>query len=155
MIRYVIAVVLATAVLGLGFAALDEGAAIRGERATEGAVAAVERGAVSLVEHDDVVPGASEPARRVVEIDLPVDSRTSRAVETLVFERIEGTNATLARYRVPGRSEQQVVIDAPIVSADGAETVDLGGAQGRQTLVLELVAGDEQRPVVRVSQHRF
>lgn len=152
MIRYVIAVALATALLGLGLAALEEGAAIRGETEAEGAIATVDRAAVSLLEHDDLVPAGTDPPRRVVTLDLPTAGLTSAPVDTLVFERVDGSNVTVVRYGVDGRAEHRAVIDAPLVSANGERNViDLSDERGKQGLVLELVPDRGQRPVVLVS----
>lgn len=155
MIRYVLAIALATALLGLGFAALEEGAAIRGETETESAIAEIDQAAVSLVEHDDPVPGESDPPRRVVEIKLPDGSKTATAVDVLRFERVEDTASTIVHYHVDGRSKHQTVITAPLVSADAeTDAIDLSNERGRQTVVLELVRDETQEPVVMVSVSR-
>lgn len=151
MIRYVLAVALATALLGVGLVALENGAAIRGETEVEGAVATVDRAAVSLFEHDDLAPTETDPPRRVVTLDLPTDGLTSTAVDRLVFERVKGSTVTVVRYSVDGRPPQRAVIDAPLVSADGAQdVVDLSDERGEHRVVLELVPAD-QHPLVRVS----
>jgi hypothetical protein len=155
-IRYVLAVALTTALLGLGFVALEEGAAIRGETKTESAIAKIDRAAISLVENDDPVPGNSDPPRRVLDIELPDGSRTATAVDVLRFERAAVADATIVHYRVGGRSTQQVIISAPLVSAgNGTDSIDLSNERGEQTVVLELVYNDIRQPVVRVSVYQL
>jgi hypothetical protein len=151
MIRYVLAVLLTTALLAVGFAAVQETAAVRGETQTEGEIADIERAAVSLLAHDDPVPGGSPP-RRVLDIDLPSGGFASEPIETLVFEPVGGTNRTVVRYRVDGRSRHTVYLDAPLVNAaDGTTNLDLSGSAGSRTVVLELVLDDDRKPVVQVT----
>lgn len=152
MIRYVLAVLLTTALLGVGFAALQEVAAVRGETQVEGEIADIERAAVSLLAHGDPVSAGGSPPRRVLDLDLPAGGVAIERVETLVFEPVTGTNRTAVRYRFDGRSANTVYLDAPLVNAaDGPQNLDLSGSGGSRTVVLELVLDGDRRPVVRVT----
>jgi hypothetical protein len=152
MIRYVLAVLLTTALLGVGFAALQEVAAVRGETQVEGEIADIERAAVSLLAHDDPAPAGENPPRRVLDLDLPSGGFASEPVETLVFEPVAGTNRTAVRYRFDGRSVSTVYLDAPLVNAaDGPPTLNLSGSAGSRTVVLELLLDGDRRPVVQMT----
>lgn len=152
MIRYVVAVLLTTAVVGVGFTAIEEASAVRGETQLDGEIAAIERAAVSLLEHDDPTPGDATRARRVVDLDLPSDGFASSGVDTLVFEPRTGTNRTVVRYQIAGRAEKRLLLDAVLVSATAGErALDLSGRDGSLTLVLALVLDGSRTPVVQVT----
>lgn len=144
MIRYVLAVLLATALVGLGFVALEEGAKLRGESQVEAQVASIEEAVVSMVENDTPVPAEQGPPRRVVELDLPEDTLTSERAERFVLEPDPEAGRTVARYRFEGRAEKTVVLDGTLVNATGGGALVLDGASGSYTLTLTYVLdGDE------------
>lgn len=152
MIRYVLAVLLTTALLGVGFAALQEVSAVRGETQVEGALVDIDRAAASLLAHDDPVLAGEGPPRRVFDLDLPSGAFASEPVETLVFEPVPGTNRTAVHYRFDGRSTNTVYLDAPLVNAaEGTTKLDLSGSAGSRTVVLELVFDGDREPVVQVT----
>lgn len=152
MIRYVVAVLLATALLGLGFAAVQEVSVVRGEAQVEGEIAAIEDAAVSLLANDDPVPGDQKPPRRVLDVDLPSGGFAVADVDRVVFEPVPGTNRTTASYQLDGKAENTVRIDAPIVNAaPETDTLVLGETTGSVTLVLELVLDDDHGYVVQVA----
>lgn len=148
MIRYVVAVLLATALLGVGFLAIEKVSAVRAESQLDGELSAIERAAVSLVTHDDPAP-AGQPPRRVVDITLPTAGFVTEGVETLVFEPV--ADRTVVRYRFDSRPTTRI-LDVPLVNAaERTRTVDLSGRTGPQTVVLELVTDRDGTPVVQVS----
>jgi len=152
MIRYVLAVILTTAVLGVFLVGVDHAVAIHGETQVENQIAAIEQAANSLVENDDLPPPGGDGAQRVVELELPDDSLTSSAVETLVFERQPGTNVTVIRYRFDGRSEGTEIIEAPIENANPQTNVlDFSGSTGSHVVILELQADEYGNPVIEAT----
>lgn len=154
MIRYVVAVLLMTVLLGLGFTAAAEVSVVRGETQVEGEIATIENAAVSLLANDDPVPGDENPPRRVIDIDLPAGGFASASVETLTFEPVTKADRTVVRYQFDGASERTVRIDAPLVNATPeTDTVTLGGTTGSETLILELVVDEDREPVIQVTVH--
>jgi hypothetical protein len=154
MIRYVVAVLLTTTLLGVGLLAVEDVSAVRGERQLERELSAIEGAAVSLLTHDDPVPGDSPP-RRVLDVDLPADGFGSAGVETLVFSPANRTDGTIVRYQFDGRPAATRILDVPILNAaEGTSTIDLSGATGSQTIVLELVLGSDGDGVVQTTIRR-
>jgi hypothetical protein len=152
MIRYVLAVILTTAILGVAIVGVDHAGTIRGERQVENQIAAVDQAANSLLDNEDPPPPGQDGARRVVELDLPKDGFTSDSVETLIFERQPGTNVTLVTYRFDGRSEQTESIEAPIENADpGTTLLDFSGSTDSHVLVLELRRDEHGNPVIEAT----
>jgi len=149
-LRYVLAVALAVAILGLGLAAVDHGTAVRGETELESALEAVDRAAVDLYGNEQLALGAHPPPQRRVDLDLPGAGYTRDAPEYVTFERAPGQNLTHVTYRFPGRAERTHRIDAPLIHA-GQQTFRLDGYTGEVTLTLRLVPDDDSRPVVAVT----
>lgn len=152
MIRYVLAVILTTAILGVAIVGVDEAGAIRGEMQVENQIAAVDQAANSLLENDDPPPRGQDGARRVVELDLPEDSLTSNPVQTLTFERQPGTNVTVVTYRFDGRSEQTEIIETPIENTNqGTTLLDFSGNTDSCVLILELRRDEHGIPVIEAT----
>jgi hypothetical protein len=149
-IRYVLVVALAVAILGLAAVAIDHGTAVRGETELESALDAVDEAAVDLHRNEDLALAGNPPPQRVVEVDLPGEGYTSEAPDHVTFERAPGENLTHVAYRFPGRAERSRVVEAPLARA-GEGTFGLGGYTGRVTLFLRLVADDDGRPVVSLA----
>lgn len=144
MIRVVLAVVLAIALVGVAVPALEYGAGVNSEQQVGSEVAKIGNAATSLVENEELPPPGQSGAQRVVSVSLPGDSRTTRPVEHLEIER--HGNRSVATYRVEGRSEQVAHIDAPIVNGTN-DTVELGGS-GTRDLVLTLERDGSEAPVI-------
>lgn len=147
-IRYVLAVVLATTIVGMSVTALDEASTIRGEQAVESEIEAVERAATGLVEAESVPPDEATP-RRVVELDVPTGSLAQDGTEILRFEPVSHANATRVTYKVGDGPEQRTVIGVTIRSADGG-AFDLSEDRGKQRIVLGLVGDKEGNPLVEI-----
>jgi hypothetical protein len=145
-IRAVLAVAVATALLGVAIPALEDARSDRSARLVRGEVAAIERAADSLLAADETAP--SRGARRVVDVSLPEGSWSNADVDELGIRGSAGTwrNRSTVRYRVDGGSSRSVEVDAPLYTPDGV--VDVPG-DGTSRVVLELVRV-EGRPAVAV-----
>lgn len=145
MIRVVLAVVLTVALVGLSMPAIERGGAVAAEETVRSEMAAIDRAATSLLETDDVPPDGQPGPRRYVTVTLPSESVTSATVASVSIERRD--DASVARYRVAGRAERLVHLEAPIVCAcDGALVLE-GTGERRLRLTLERT-GDGDRIVV-------
>lgn len=147
MIRYVLAVLLTVAIVGVSMPAVDRVAAFNGERQTEAAIAEIESAAVSLVAEEEVPPAGQPGAKRTVTVRFPSNSVASDRAERVRIERVDGQNFSVVTYHVQGRNQQQAQIDAPIVHESG-DPVVLDGTPGEQTVHLTLRRGDSGGPVV-------
>lgn len=137
MIRYVLAVVLTVALVGIGWAGLEQAAAVRSEQQVENQLARIDEAAVSLVEHDDPPARGTQPARRVISLDFPHDSLTATSVEKLWIRPSPG-DVSVAEYTFDGRASHTRTIDARIRSAGSIPLSDLSGETGTVTVVLSL-----------------
>ena len=153
MLRYVLAVLLTVAVLGVAVVAVDHGTAVRGERQAVAAVAALDTAAVDLYENEALALAGGHPPRRAVEVTLPGAGYTSAPAEHISFERVPEQPHTRVTYRISGRAKRGHVVDAPLVRA-GESQFRLDGVTGPVTLVLRLVPDDDGRPVVSVTVDR-
>jgi hypothetical protein len=145
-IRAVLAVAVATALLGVAIPALEDARSDRSVRLVRGEVAAIERAADSLLAADETAPGRG--ARRVVEVSLPEGSWSDADVDELGIRGSVGTSRTTStvRYRVDGGSSRTLGVDAPLYTPDGVVAVP---GDGTARVVLELVRV-EGRPAVAV-----
>lgn len=150
MIRTVVAVLLTVAILGVAAPSIERGAAVYSENAVERQLTDVERASVSLVENEAVPPAGVRGPRRTITVSFPGDSLKSEAVASVRIERVDA-NFSVASYSVEGRTEQQLVVDAPIVDAEMKDVVTLGGT-GERELLLELRTDDDGEPVVVLSR---
>lgn len=138
-IRYVLAVILTAALLGVGFGALERAGTERSEHQLEGQIDELDAAAMALVEHEDP-PGVGQAGpRRVVDLTLPTDGLVSESVETLVIEPDYEKDVTVVSYRFDDRADRTVVIGVVIERAGaGSAAIDLSGHGGSITLTLEL-----------------
>jgi len=143
-IRYVLAVVLTVALVGIGWAGLEHATAVRSEGQVENQIAEIDEAAVSLVENDDPPGTGQGRARRVVELDFPRNSLTSERVRTFHIRPAPG-NVSVAEYTFDGRAVRTVTIDARIrdSNTNTTGTVDLSGETGTTTVVLTLREDDD------------
>lgn len=153
MIRYVLAIVLTAALLGVAFSAVDRGARMQSDRQVESELVAIETAATSLLEDEQLPPGGEDGPRRIVEVELPAGGLLADPVATFVVSRLSGTERSVASYRVEGTARQRTVLDAPIVADDGG-SLDLSGRSGTVRLVLELRQDSDGLPIVAVSEQR-
>jgi hypothetical protein len=148
-IRYVLAVALVVAILGLGATAVDHGATVRSETALDATVERVDDAAVDLYENEALALAGRPPPQRVLDVTLPDGGYTSAAPEHVTLARAPEESLTQVTYRFSGRAEQRHVIEAPLVRA-GEERFRLDGYTGEVTLRLRLVEADG-RPAVSVT----
>lgn len=152
MIRYVLIVILAVAILGLSFVALDHVANTNSHDQVEADAAAVDQAATELFDEEEVPPEGQPPPRRIVSLSLPGDTLTTQPIDTFEIERV-GSDSSVVRYRIDGGGERQRAIDAPLTHADPNEEDPLvidGGGQVDLVLTLELDADDQPVVVARV-----
>jgi len=145
-IRYVLAVVLTVALVGIGWAGLEHAAVVRSEQQVESQIAAIDEAAVSLAETDDLPATGQDGPRRVLELIFPHDGLTSEPVDTLrITPGVAGVS--VVEFTFDGRAVRTATIDAPIRDATPTPdpTVDLSGETGTVTIVLTLTeeAGTE------------
>jgi len=148
-IRYVLALALAATVLGMGAAAVEHAAGVRGEQTVETEVATLEDAAVALVESEEPDPTVDGP-RRILELRLPEETLTSDSVESFRIEPADGGGGAVVTYSVGDRREVREQIAVPVRAADGG-AIDLSGRTGRVRLVLRLVADPGRGQVVEVT----
>lgn len=155
MIRYVLAVVLTVAILGMSVSAVQYGAGATSERQVAAEVAAIDHAATSLLEEEELPPVGQPGPRRVVTVSLPEDSMTSAPTELFELERTHESHTTV-RYRIEDRTIRQTVIDAPIVFRDASanRSLELEGAGVETTFHLTLERDDSNEPVVVISRAR-
>lgn len=153
MIRYVLVALITVALVALSMPAISHATAVHSERQLQGELAAVDDAAVSLLTGEEPAPDGVPAPKRTVSLTFPADSLTSTPIEYLRIERID-ERGSLATFAATGRSEQQRLIDAPIVHADPErnETVELGGVGEQRTLTLTLERDERGEPVVVASQ---
>lgn len=124
MIRLVIAVTLATALLGATQPALDDARTVRADELVRGDLEHARNAVESMVATDDPVPVSHLAARRVVSIRLPERSAASAPVEYAAIDPAESGGAFT--YQLADGSKQQLTIDTPVRVAhrtDGELTV--------------------------------
>lgn len=149
MIRTVLAVALAVAVVGVAVPVVEEGRVRAADRAVDGELAAVERAAESLLAADETTPSAG--ARRTVALSLP--SGSWRAADVDAF-RIHGAGPGRrgsVTYRIDG-GRRTVAVDAPLYTPSGPVVVgdgtvrvvlSLDDVDGRRVVVVRLAGGDD------------
>lgn len=146
MIRTILAVVLALAIVSLSVPAIDHGATVGTERGLEADLATLETQATELVEEEERPPAGDPGPQRVVTITLPAGSPTAAGVDYVaVGDSLEASTDTddrpIVTYRLEGGPERIVHVDAPIEPA--GEPVVLRGSGDRELrLTLESEAGE-------------
>lgn len=142
MIRVVLAVVLAAALLSVALPAVDAGRVDRTATRLDAATARIERAARSLLAHEDPTPPGVAGARRRVGFRLPVRSWT--AVRATL--RIDG-EADAVTYRLAGRRPHRTTFRGVDLRTPGGPVAF--ESAGRHRLVLSLVRDDGVGVVVR------
>lgn len=147
MIRVVLAVLLAAALLSISLPAID---AVGEERATAQMDRAVERIEASAVDLRQENPGptARLGPRRVIDLRLPGRSLTTAGVEYISITGREGGPARIS-YALSEREPSHRDLTVPIATPDGDVVLR---STGRHTILLRLVHR-EGDPTVVVS-HR-
>lgn len=134
--RYVLAVILSVAIVGIAMPAVDEAAADRSQSQVQTQVVKIKTAATSLVEHEEVGLKSESGGRRIVTVEFPRDSLTSKSVQYVRFNPKHALGFTTVTYEVKGHSPERTEIDAVIVSPDN-ESVEMGKAD-QETIILTL-----------------
>lgn len=147
MIRTVLAVLLATALLSMTLPAIDAAGEQRTADRLERASDDITTEATALLEEE---PGATRSLapRRVVAIELPDRSLTTAGVDRFVVDG-NGTGPAVVSYAVAGQPESTATTRLPLRTPDGPIVLE---SAGQQTIVLRLLDRDGG-PIV-VAQRR-
>jgi len=141
-IRVVVTILIAGALLAVAFPVIDHEAADRSDAEARAAIQSIDDAATDLARTEEAVPG-EVGARRSVTVDLPERGIASSAVEHLTIS----PDGYAYSYQVAGRSPRTVRGRTPVHTLDG-EPLALRG-DGRHELVLALVdEGGERRVVI-------
>jgi hypothetical protein len=140
-IRIVVTVLLAIAILAAALPAVEHAAADRSEEQLLASVEEIDAVALDLAESEEAVPG-TEGARRTVEVTLPADGVAAAGVERFA---INGTDRRYA-FRVDGRPPRERRGSVPVRTLDGDPLVLR--ESGTHELVLALVEIEGERRVV-------
>lgn len=148
MIRYVLAVLLTLAILGLAGFALEDAAGERTERELQSEIAAVEAAAIDLEAAEELSPAGHPNPRRVVEFTVPTRSSTGVGVDHLEIEPV-AADASVARYVLADGTRGRAILEARIVARDPTanRTTEIGWS-GTRSLRLVLRPDADGRPVV-------
>lgn len=134
MLRVVLAAVLASALLGTAFTALDAASRDHGNAQVAASAERLTAAIADLRDRAAAVPAGSPGARRVVTVRLPARSRTTAAVEFLaVGGRLDGTgdsDGPALAWKVAGSSERTRRVQ-------GVRVVGVGDRSPSGRLVLE------------------
>ncbi|RQH01294.1 DUF7311 family protein [Natrarchaeobius oligotrophus] len=151
MIRYVLAIVLAVALVALSAPAIEHAASVTTERQVERDVDAIERGATSLIEREELPPDGQPPPRRTVPVTLPDASITASSIDRFEIERTSAETST-ATVTLSDGVQFTEPIDAPIVyeTSTANRSVELGGTGVERTLALHLATDPDGTRIVVV-----
>lgn len=145
MIRYLLAAVLAVALLALSVPAVDYAATENTDRQVESEIDSIETAADSLIENEEIPPEGQQRPLRTVEVSLPGDSLTTESVDTFEIERV-AENVSRVTYVVEGQSRTQTAIDVPIVYQNPYEnrTLEIGGSGDTE---LDLILAEDENGI--------
>lgn len=148
MIRAVLAVVLASALLSVSLPVIDTVAQDRSAARMDRTVDQIAGAATDLLS-EDPGPTARLAPRRLVTVSLTPRSLTTARVERITIDGDTETDGTARiSYRVIGRGATSHRVMAPIATPDGPVTLRTAGDQ---TLVMRLVR-DGESPLVVLSR---
>ncbi|GAB3664933.1 DUF7311 family protein [Halopiger thermotolerans] len=148
MIRYVVAVLLTLAILGLAGLAIDDAAGETTERELRSELAALEAAAIDLETTEELSPAGHSNPQRVVEFSVPTDSLTRAGVDRLEIEPV-ADDASVARYVLTDGTRGRTILESRIVYRDPAadRTTEIGWS-GTRDVRLVLRPDADGRPVV-------
>ncbi|SDM10800.1 hypothetical protein SAMN04487949_0877 [Halogranum gelatinilyticum] len=147
MIRVVVAVAVATALLATSLPAVDSARADRTAAHLDGEMARLSAAATSLVDDDDATVSGVPGARRVLSVSVPARSWTAAGVDAI---RVgcrdgEGCRRPMVGYELDNGRQRRVRLDVPLVVADGPLVLR---ETGRHRLTLTLTRRDGSVAVV-------
>lgn len=152
MIRVVLAVALATALLSASLPAVESARADRTAAGLDADVARLTAAATTLVDRDAPTRRDVAGARRVVAVAVPRPSWTTTAVDSVTVAgqpdgADESTTSATVSYTLQNGRQRRVRLDVPFRTPDGPVVLR---SSGTHRLVLSLVRdGDESAVVVR------
>lgn len=141
MIRVVVTVLLALAIVAAAMPVIDDEAADRSDASLRAEIESIDLAATALVRSEESVPG-TVGARRAVTVELPPSDIAAAGVDHLT---ISPANRSY-RYRIDGRTPHTVQGRTPVYTLDGEPMVLQ--AAGTHELVLALVEVEAERRVV-------
>lgn len=148
MIRYVVAIILTVALIGVGLAGIDYAAGANSDQRVTASVTDFEDAAVSLLQSDELPPEGHLGPRRWVTVEMPDRSLTEKPVRHFEIRRVNDDHSVVA-YRIGGGATQTRTIEVPITNVTGGNVVELGGGRDHE-LRLSLVRDDDDRALVQV-----
>ncbi len=157
MIRYVLAVALAVALLAVAAPASEYAATANTDRYVSAAMTDLEDAAATLVADEERPPPGQPPPQRAVTLSLPPDSTLTQPV-ALEIQRLDA-NRSLATIDFGG-AERTHLLEVPLAGLDDSGAVDLSGpvleleGTGDRAVVLHLETGEQGEPVVVVGAGR-
>lgn len=149
MIRVVVTVLLAVAILAASLPAVEHAAADRSEEQLRDGIEEIDAAALELAESEEAVPGR-EGARRTVEVTLPADGLAAASVERFAI------SATDRRYtyRVEGRKLRERRGSVPVHTTDGEPLVLRESGTHELVLALVEIEGDRRVVIARMEAVR-
>lgn len=148
-IRYVIAVVLVAAIMGMFFAGVEhvDGQNSRNEMQTE--VSALDSAAVSLMEEEELPPPGQAGPKRFVTLSFPDGSLGYEAVTSFSITRVD-ESASRIEYQLESGVTHQEFVSAPIVDKNGDSQFELASTGDRIEVALTLEPDSNGEPVVYI-----
>jgi len=151
MIRYVLAALLAVAILSVAGLALEDAAVDNTERELRTGLSDLEDAAIDLAENEELSPADHPDPRRVVDLRVPAGSLTEAGVSQFEIEPVDEADASFARYVLDDGTNHREILDVRIVYRDATDTrtTEIRGS-GPRTLTLVLLPDEDGDPVVVV-----
>ena len=151
MIRYVVAALLAVAIVSVAGLALDDAAADTTERELQTGISDIEDAAIELSENEELSPDEHPDPRRVVDLRVPAGSLIETGVSHVEIEPVAGADASFARYVLDDGTDHRELLEVRIVYRDATDTrtTEIRGS-GIQTVTLVLRPDADGDPVVVV-----
>lgn len=144
MIRAVLAVMLAVALLATTVPAVERAGIDRTEQTIQNDLEYLDDQALALLNTEEIVDGPG--AKRTVSVTIPDGGLVAAETDQIAIKTGELT------YQIDGKPEQSILPRAPIVRPENAEPLVMASA-GTHTIELEPVWRDEHRKVMVTGIH--
>lgn len=145
MIRAVLTVALALALVGASMPAIESVRADRTATVLGSGIDDIRRAAAALVDHEAPTETGVSGARRVVTLDLPESSWTAVGVDAVVIRGDDGADSDVSfatvEYTLDTGRTDRVRLDVPLRTPGGPLLLG-GGQSNERRLVLTLVRTD-------------
>ncbi|MBX0288078.1 DUF7311 family protein [Haloarcula salinisoli] len=151
MMRHVVAVLMTIALVSVSLPVIDDVAADRSQQTLETELSQIRNSAESLSHEEENARANTSNPRRIVELDFPDASFTTKPVETARITPNHDAGTTRITYAVVGRTTSQMTVDAVVAGPDNG-TVELGGDEKRR-FVLELTHDSANNRVVELRRY--